>query len=116
MMEIKFNWKAVVSGIILTVILGPILRLLIPSWMGVLSILLASVGCGYIADKDYLNGAMNGVIMGASIGILNILMVYIKTGIMNVAILSILIYALAGDMSLGFIGGSAGSLLRSLRD
>ena len=59
---------------------------------------------------------MNGVILGAAVGIINILMVYIKTGIMNMAILSILIYALAGDMSLGFLGGSAGSILRSFRD
>jgi len=115
-MEIEVNWKAVVSGIILTVILGPLLRLLIPSLMGVLSILLASVACGYIADKDYLNGAVNGVIMGAAVGIINILMVYIKTGIMNIPILSILIYALAGDISLGFLGGSAGSILGSFRD
>ena len=43
MMEIEVKWKAVVSGIILTVILGLLLRLLIPSLMGVLSILLASV-------------------------------------------------------------------------
>jgi hypothetical protein len=112
-MELRFSWKAVAAGIILTAVLGPVFRFVIPSFTGILSIIVAAVACGYIADGEYPCGALNGTIMGAMVGLINILIVYLKTGSMNAAILSILLYALAGDVSLGILGGAAGSVLRS---
>ncbi|ADL57723.1 hypothetical protein FVF72_03970 [Methanothermobacter sp. KEPCO-1] len=112
-MELRFSWKAVAAGILITAALGPVFRFVIPSFTGILSIIVAAVVCGYIADSEYPGGALNGAIMGAAVGLINILIVYLKTGSMNAAILSILIYALAGDVSLGILGGASGSVLRS---
>ncbi len=113
-MEIGFSWKAVTSGVILTGALGPVFRFITPEISGLMSIVVASIAGGYIADGNYLKGAFNGALIGASVGIINILLVYIRTWQMNTFIIMILIYALAGDISLGILGGASGSLLRTL--
>jgi len=113
-MEIGFSWKAVASGVILTGALEPVFRFITPEISGLMSIVVASISGGYIADVHYLKGVFNGALIGASVGMINILLVYIRTWQMNTFIIMILIYALAGDISLGILGGTAGSLLRTL--
>lgn len=108
---IKLNWKALVIGIILTIIMGIALGFILPSVAGIISIIIACIIAGYMAKGHVMNGAIHGAFIGAIIGIINILIIFFKTGQLHSNILMILLIALIGDISLGIIGGTAGNLI-----
>lgn len=108
---IKLDWKALVLGIVLTIILGVGLGFVLPSLAGIISIIVACLIAGYMAKGHVMNGAIHGAFIGAVIGIINILIVFFKTGQLHSNILMILLIALIGDISLGIIGGTAGNLI-----
>ena len=102
-----FNWKAIILGIILTVLLGIGLKLVIPGLSGIISIVAACAVVGYLAKGHVMNGAIHGGIVGAIEGIITIILVFVLSGGSgwNNNVTMILLIALIGDISLGIIGG-----------
>lgn len=108
-----FNWKAIILGIILTVLLGIGLKLVIPGLSGIISIVAACAVVGYLAKGHVMNGAIHGGIVGAIEGIITIILVFVLSGGSgwNNNVTMILLIALIGDISLGIIGGTIGNII-----
>jgi hypothetical protein len=109
-----FNWKAIIIGIILSLLLGIGLRFIIPSLSGIISIIIACAVVGYMAKGHVMNGAIHGGAVGAIEGIITIILVlYFSGGLAgNNNVMMILLIALIGDISLGIIGGTIGNILK----
>lgn len=109
-----FNWKAIIIGIVLTLLLGIGLRFIIPSLSGIISIIIACAVVGYMAKGHVMNGAIHGGAVGAIEGIITIILVlYFSGGLAgNNNVMMILLIALIGDISLGIIGGTIGNILK----
>ena len=109
-----FNWKAIIIGIVLSLILGIGLRFIIPSLSGIISIIIACAVVGYMAKGHIMNGAIHGGAVGAIEGIITIILVlYFSGGLAgNNNVMMILLIALIGDISLGIIGGTLGNILK----
>ncbi|MDP1553713.1 MAG: DUF5518 domain-containing protein [Methanobacteriaceae archaeon] len=109
-----FNWKAIIIGIVLTLLLGIGLRFIIPSLSGIISIIIACAVVGYMAKGHVMNGAIHGGAVGAIEGIITIILVlYFSGGLAgNNNVMMILLLALIGDISLGIIGGTIGNILK----
>lgn len=109
-----FNWKAIIIGIVLSLLLGIGLRFIIPSLSGIISIIIACAVVGYMAKGHVMNGAIHGGAVGAIEGIITIILVlYFSGGLAgNNNVMMILLIALIGDISLGIIGGTLGNILK----
>lgn len=109
-----FNWKAIIIGIVLSLLLGIGLRFIIPSLSGIISIIIACAVVGYMAKGHVMNGAIHGGAVGAIEGIITIILVlYFSGGLAgNNNVMMILLIALIGDISLGIIGGTIGNILK----
>jgi hypothetical protein len=109
-----FNWKAIIIGIVLSLILGIGLRFIIPSLSGIISIIIACAVVGYMAKGHIMNGAIHGGAVGAIEGIITIILVlYFSGGLTgNNNVIMILLIALIGDISLGIIGGTIGNIIK----
>lgn len=109
-----FNWKAIIIGIVLSLLLGIGLRYIIPSLSGIISIIIACAVVGYMAKGHVMNGAIHGGAVGAIEGIITIILVlYFSGGLAgNNNVMMILLIALIGDISLGIIGGTIGNILK----
>ena len=109
-----FNWKAIIIGILLSLLLGIGLRYIIPSLSGIISIIIACAVVGYMAKGHVMNGAIHGGAVGAIEGIITIILVlYFSGGLAgNNNVMMILLIALVGDISLGIIGGTIGNILK----
>jgi hypothetical protein len=109
-----FNWKAIIIGIVLSLLLGIGLRYIIPSLSGIISIIIACAVVGYMAKGHVMNGAIHGGAVGAIEGIITIILVlYFSGGLAgNNNVMMILLIALVGDISLGIIGGTIGNILK----
>lgn len=109
-----FNWKAIIIGILLSLLLGIGLRFIIPSLSGIISIIIACAVVGYMAKGHVMNGAIHGGAVGAIEGIITIILVlYFSGGLAgNNNVMMILLIALIGDISLGIIGGTIGNILK----
>lgn len=109
-----FNWKAIIIGIVLSLLLGIGLRFIIPSLSGIISIIIACAVVGYMAKGHVMNGAIHGGAVGAIEGIITIILVlYFSGGLAgNNNVMMILLIALVGDISLGIIGGTIGNILK----
>lgn len=108
-----FNWKAIILGVILTILLGIGLKFVIPGLSGIISIVVACAVVGYLAKGHVMNGAIHGGIVGVIEGIIAIILVFVMSGGLdwNNNVTMILLIALIGDISLGIIGGTIGNII-----
>lgn len=108
-----FNWKAIVLGVVLTVLLGIGLKFVIPTLSGIISIIVACTIVGYLAKGHVMNGAIHGGLVGAIEGIISIILVLVLSGGVGWTnnVTMILLIALIGDISLGIIGGTIGNII-----
>jgi hypothetical protein len=108
-----FNWKAIILGVIITILLGIGLKLIIPGLSGIISIVAACAVVGYLAKGHVMNGAIHGGIVGVIEGIIAIILVFVMSGGLNWNnnVTMILLIALIGDISLGIIGGTIGNII-----
>ncbi|MCK9152613.1 DUF5518 domain-containing protein, partial [Methanobacterium alcaliphilum] len=97
-------------------VFGLVLGFVLPGLAGIISIVVASLIAGYMVKGHVMNGAIHGAFIGAVIGIINILIVFFKTGQLHSNILMILLIALIGDISLGIIGGTVGTLISTSKE
>jgi hypothetical protein len=113
-----FNWKAILLGVVLTIILGIGLKYIIPMYSGVISIIVSCIVVGYLAKGHVMNGAIHGGAVGAIEGIIAIILVLITYGGANWTsnVTMILLIALIGDISLGIIGGTIGNIIGMFAD
>lgn len=109
-----FNWKAIILGVLLTIILGIGLKYVIPTYSGIISLIVSCIVVGYLAKGHVMNGAIHGGAVGAIEGIIAIILAFISFGGTTWAgnIAMILLIALIGDISLGIIGGTIGNVIQ----
>jgi hypothetical protein len=109
-----FNWKAIILGVVLTIILGIGLKYVIPTYSGVISLIVSCIVVGYLAKGHVMNGAIHGGAVGAIEGIIAIILAFISFGGATWAgnVTMILLIALIGDISLGIIGGTIGNVIQ----
>lgn len=117
---IMINWKAIIIGFFVSIVLGTLLGFIIPLIGGILSTLLAGIIVGYISNGSLSNGAINGAVMGflsriiESIIILYIGWAFIDTLgyiIVSIGVLFILFLALF-HIIIAAIGGAIGSAIK----
>lgn len=113
-----FNWKAIILGVLLTILLGIGLKYIIPLYSGIVSILISCIVVGYLAKGHVMNGAIHGGAVGAIEGIIAIILVFIAYSGVNWTsnVTMILLIALIGDISLGIIGGTIGNVIGMFAD
>lgn len=107
---INFNWKSLIIGLILSIVLGIALKYVLPTYAGIISMIVACGIAGYIARGHVLNGALHGGLIGLIESIISIAIVFCMSQF-NTSIFSMLISSFIGDLCLGIIGGCIGNLI-----
>jgi hypothetical protein len=110
---IDFNWKALIIGLILSLVLGIALKYIIPQFAGIISMIIACGIAGYIAKGHVLNGALHGGLIGLIEAIISIAIIFYMSQF-NTTILSMLSSSFIGDLCLGIIGGCIGNIIALL--
>ena len=106
------NWKAVFTGLILTIIFALVLNQYIGELGSYMGIIIAGLIIGYLVNGNLTNGAIHGALIGIIGGILAILILIIVGGllILKVEIFALLVRIVA-DIVLGAVGGALGTLI-----
>ncbi len=111
-----FNWKAIIIGFIVTLILLPFLNVIAP--------LIGGIIAGYMVGEKYKNGIYNGGISASIASLLYALVMFARLSGSDIAkaasmhisvgIFSILsiILAIIGGLLLGLIGGIIGVAIK----
>ncbi len=106
---INFNWKALLIGLVLSLIVGIGLEYIIPLYGGIISMILACGIAGYIAKGHVLNGALHGGLVGLIEGVISIIILFFITNY-DTSIFITLSSTLIGEICLGTIGGCIGNI------
>ena len=112
---INFNWKAIVIGLALSVIVGIALKYVLPLYGGIISMILACGIAGYLAKGHVLNGALHGGLVGLLEAIIALLILFYISKF-NSNIILVLGTTLIGEVCLGIIGGCIGNIIRLVVD
>lgn len=117
---LPFNWKAIVIGIVLTLVLGLILSYLSRALnfnaigligVGFIPLLIGGILTGYLAKGHPMNGAIHGGIVGAVIWLIYILYILYLNQSIILQIVQSLAMSLIGNACIGILGGTIGSLI-----
>ncbi len=108
----KINLKAILFGFILVIIFALILNPFIGELGSYLSIIISTIIVGYVLNKNIVNGAFHGAIIGIIGALIAIIVLVIIGGffIIREEIVGLSINILI-DIILGIIGGAIGSML-----
>jgi len=113
-------YKAVIAGVIVMVLFA-LITVNILAIMPLGGPLVGSIVAGYIAGKDFLNGAKAGIVAGLAGGVLVALDMFSHIAFIRMSVPQIsgiegvlfLVLALIYFPILGFIGGAAGGILKA---
>jgi hypothetical protein len=105
------NWKAILTGFILTVIFALILNPFIGEFGSYISIVIAGIVVGYLVKGNLTSGAIHGALIGIIGAIIAIIILFIIGGflILKAEIFNVLVRIIV-DMVLGAIGGALGTI------
>lgn len=106
-----FNWKAIIIGFILTVILALFLNPLIGEFGSYISIIIAGITVGYLIKGNFRSGAIHGALIGVIGGLFGIIILFLVGGflIINAEGFNFLIRMVI-DIVLGAVGGALGTI------
>ncbi|MGZ7096809.1 MAG: DUF5518 domain-containing protein, partial [Methanobacterium sp.] len=76
------NWKAVLIGFFLTVILALILNPIIGEYGSYISIIIAGIIVGYIVNRNKTNGAVHGALVAILGGLFAFIILFILGGLL----------------------------------
>ena len=102
------NWKNIIIGLVLAIILGNLLSMVtgLSSYIG---FLLATIYVGYAVGGDYTNGAINGALVGVIAAIIVGIIVMITSGVLAEGFTFILpVLLLMGAVVYGIVGAVGG--------
>lgn len=98
------NWKTVIIGLIITIILSAI----IPKG-GIFALILATIYVGYAIGGNYRNGAINGAIVGVILSIIAGILTDYISGILFEGFSFIIVFLFViGAITYGIIGAIGG--------
>lgn len=105
------NWKAVLTGLIITIIIALILNPFIGEFGSYTGIIIAGMIVGYCVKRNTANGIIHGALIGITGGIAAVIILIIVGGffIVKVEIYGLLIKT-GVDIVLGAVGGAAGTI------
>ncbi len=112
---INFNWKAILIGLVLSVVLRIGLKYIIPLYGGIISMILACGIAGYLAKGHVLNGALHGGIVGLLEAVIALLLLFYISHF-STDIFMMVGTTLIGEVCLGTIGGCIGNIIGLLID
>ena len=106
------KWKAVIIGLILTIIFALILNPFIGEFGSYLSIVIAGMIIGYLIKGSLINGAIHGVLIGIIGTLFAVIILFVVGGflIINAEMSGLLIRAVI-DVFSGALGGTVGTVL-----
>lgn len=107
---INFNWKSLLIGLVISVVLGIALKYALPLYGGIISMIFACGITGYLAKGHILNGALHGGLVGLLEAIIALLILFYISKF-DTNILMLVGTTLIGDVCLGIIGGCIGNLI-----
>jgi len=105
------NWKAVLTGLIITIIIALILNPFIGEFGSYTGIVIAGMIVGYRVKRNTANGIIHGALIGVTGGIAAVIILIVVGGvfIVKVEIYGLLIKT-GFDIVLGAVGGAAGTI------
>ncbi len=115
MVEIKST--PIISGIILSIILATLFKMIAGSWGEYAGLLLATIYVGFSVNGNYLNGTVHGALVGTVgaiiTGIFAIMGFKALVGIVEAAIgLDVMIILIIVWAIIGAIGGTIGVIIK----
>lgn len=111
---LPFNWKAVVIGLVISLILGAIISFLSANLnlsIGFIPLVVGSIIAGYLAKGHPMNGAIHGGLVGVGIWLVYIVLIFYQYQNVFLQILQSLAISLIANICIGIIGGIVGSLI-----
>lgn len=114
---VKIQWKFIIIGLIIAIILSSIINMSSMSWGGYLAIIIASIFVGYIAEKDYkmsiIYGAVIGAVAALIFGLISIMAGFKGYGLGEVALTALLtVNAMIIAGITGAISGTIGVIIK----
>lgn len=105
------NWKAILIGFILTIILALFLNPLIGEFGSYISIIIAGIVVGYLVKGSFKIGAIHGALIGVIGGLFALIILFLIGGflIVNAEVFNFLIRMVI-DIVLGAIGAILGTI------
>lgn len=109
------NWKAVVTGLILALMLSLVFGIIAGAWGITLGFFMAAIYVGYSAGGDYINGAIHSGIMAVIYSIIysTLLLILGSAGdASNLGPVDLIILVLISTLIKGVIGGNIGIYIK----
>jgi hypothetical protein len=119
-MMVEVDWKPVLIGLIIAVLIGTILGIL-TSWGDLLGYLVGSIFVGYSVAGNYKVGAFHGMIVGVFAAAVVLLLSLLGWGGLyatyvvaagGMAIVTVLIFAIILGVIVGAVGGIIGVYIK----
>ena len=113
------NQKSIILGFLVAVVLYFAVGFILPAYSVLIAVLLAALFTGYIATRDYMEGAIHGSLVGIFTAVFLIIFILVRSGeAEKIAGLLIILAVLYIGMSvlIGALGGFLGALINQYID